>query len=322
MTKFILSLPEEKRNIKDISYLLKYDDTVIGKYINKYNLKNLLIYKRSSYEDEIFNILSNEFKITNIIRNDRKILNGLEIDLYLPDYKFGIEFNGNYWHSELILSDLLYHQKKVLNAEKLGIQLFNIFEYEWENENIKNKIINRLKNILMKNKEKIPAKKCIIKKVNKKDKKIFLDENHIQGNDKSLIEYGLYYNNKLVSLMTFCKARFTKGHEWELSRFCSLNGYNIVGAASKLLKYFVDNDMKSKEKLVSYSDLAKSNGKLYDTLGFKLLSISKPSYVWWKNHENVLSRYQTQIKNELTVMYEKGYSRIFNAGNKVWSFQK
>lgn len=33
-----------------------------------------------------------------IIENDRVALDGLEIDIYLPDLKLGFEFNGDYWH--------------------------------------------------------------------------------------------------------------------------------------------------------------------------------------------------------------------------------
>ena len=67
-------------------------------------LEKLVIWNlpRSHYEDEIVEMLRKEFNITNIELNKRGLLSsGKEIDIYLPDYKVGIEFNGEYWHCDL-----------------------------------------------------------------------------------------------------------------------------------------------------------------------------------------------------------------------------
>ena len=53
----------------------------------------------------------------------------------------------------------------------------------------------------------------------------FLEDNHLQGYANSKIRLGLYYNEELVSLMTFSKPRYTKNYDWELVRFCTLRGY-------------------------------------------------------------------------------------------------
>ena len=39
-------------------------------------------------------IIKKDFPNLNIIENDRKTLNGLELDLYIPDKNLGIELNG------------------------------------------------------------------------------------------------------------------------------------------------------------------------------------------------------------------------------------
>ena len=198
--------------------------------------------------------------------------------------------------------------------------IYNIYKYEWIVPEIQKKIKNQLKNIFNKNTRKIYARKCIVKSVNKEDKKAFLNENHIQGNDRSLYAYGLYYEDKLVSLMTFGKPKFTKKCNWELVRFCSLNGSNVIGGASKLLSYFIKNHCNKGEKIVSYSDFGKSTGKLYSTLGFTYDHLSKPGYVWYKSHKPVISRYKTQMIGEIKKMQGKGYMRIFDSGNKVWIY--
>lgn len=72
--------------------------------------------------------------------------------------------------------------------------------------------------------------------VKTKDKTKFLNENHIQGMVGSSVNIGLYYNNELVSLMTFGKKRLALGNkksnndEYELIRFCNKLNTSVVGA--------------------------------------------------------------------------------------------
>lgn len=68
------------------------------------------------------------------IKNDRNILGGLEIDIYLPEFKIGIECNGEYWHASN--NDLPhahpkdYHFHKFLLAKSKGIRLFQFWGRE------------------------------------------------------------------------------------------------------------------------------------------------------------------------------------------------
>ncbi len=54
-------------------------------------------YNTSYPEQIIFCWLSKYFKVIN---NDRKVLNGLEIDIYIPELKLAIEYDGRYWHDD------------------------------------------------------------------------------------------------------------------------------------------------------------------------------------------------------------------------------
>ncbi len=62
--------------------------------------------------------------------SNRKILNGLELDIYIPEHNIAIEFNGLYWHSNKFKSNT-YHLNKTELCEKQAIQLIHIFENEW-----------------------------------------------------------------------------------------------------------------------------------------------------------------------------------------------
>ena len=92
------------------------------------------------------------------------------------------------------------------------------------------------------NSEKIFARKCLVEEVYVKESRKFLDDNHIQGFVNSSFKIGLYYQDELVSIMTFDSFEGRKKMEdgsYNLSRFCNKLGYNVVGVASKLLSYFI-----------------------------------------------------------------------------------
>ncbi|MBR4315953.1 MAG: hypothetical protein IKP65_03150, partial [Alphaproteobacteria bacterium] len=62
-----------------------------------------------------------------------------------------------------------------------------------------------------------------------------------------------------------------KNYDYELIRFASKIGYQVIGGASKLLSYF---RKQYKGSIISYADRRYSNGKLYEAIGFKLIGKS------------------------------------------------
>lgn len=65
--------------------------------------------------------------------NTRSVIHPKEIDIYIPECKLAIEFNGMFWHSSPTESE--YNKNRHLFKTKLceqqGIKLFHIFEDEW-----------------------------------------------------------------------------------------------------------------------------------------------------------------------------------------------
>lgn len=85
----------------------------------------------SKYEQEIYEYIST-FYAGEVIQNNRSILNGKELDLYYPEKKIAIEFNGDYWHNE-DHKPANYHYGKFKECYDLGIILVSIFENDWIN---------------------------------------------------------------------------------------------------------------------------------------------------------------------------------------------
>jgi len=290
------------------------------------------ITKNSKLEEIIRDFLNNN----NIkhIDNDRTILNGKEIDLLLPDYGVGIEINGNYFHSENSGNkNKHYHIEKSQLSNKKNIKLLQLFEDELL---LKKEIVfSRLSSILSLN-QKIFARNCEIKVVDKKTSTLFLNDNHLQGNTIDKIRLGLFLNNDLVGLMTFGKKRKVLGNttllnnEYELVRYCNKLNITVVGGFSKLLKYFIKTYFPS--KIETYSDIRWSgvNPELtvYYKNGFTYQHQTPPNY-WYINKEHYLNRYHRfnfrkdvlvkegfdKDKTEWDIMQEKNYDRIWDCGS-------
>ena len=255
-----------------------------------------------------------------------------EVDLYIPSKKIAFEINGRYWHSELAGKDRSYHINKTLFCEQLGIRLVHIMEEEFKNiELLKSKLQNILRSDLNK---RIYARQCEVRLVNDLNvKSTFLNDNHSQGNDNSQICCGLYYNNEIVSMMTFAKMRRCFGYRnqngWELVRFCSLKYYSVLGAAGKLLTFFERNF--SPNNMITYADRRWSCGDLYQKLGFRFSHFSRPSYWYFHNQSNIYHRYKfakhtlnkqlpifDPLLSEWENMKNNGYNRFWDCGNYVF----
>jgi hypothetical protein len=263
-----------------------------------------------------------------IEENNISILNGKELDIYIPSHNLAIEYNGLYWHSEQFIDDN-YHLNKTELCESKGIKLIHIFEDEWL---YKQDIVkSRIKNILGISDNKIYARKCEIKSINYSESSKFLNKNHIQKTSKSKINIGLYYNNELVSLITFGSVRKIMGNKsitdkYELLRFCNKLDTNVIGGASKLLNYFIKN--YNPKEIISYADRRWSNGNLYEKLGFEFVHNSKPNY--WYINDNVREYRFKYRKSELVkdgfdskktekeIMFDRGVLRIYDCGNKKY----
>lgn len=264
---------------------------------------------------------------------NRKILEGKEIDLVIPELKIGIEYNGLYFHTEKMGKTSNYHLDKTIECNINGYKLIQIFEDEWMTK--KEVVKSKIKHILNKSDNiKIGGRNVVVNEITLEEKKTFLNMYHIQGNDKSNIFIGGFFNGVLVGVMTFnSKRNMTKNNEneYELSRFATKMGYTISGLGSKLLKFF---EKKYKpNSIISFADrrwTINTDDNLYTKLGFNLVSILKPTYFYYNSKVNRYKRFHKFTfgknnikkkfkdvdlsKTEKEIMSELGYDRIWDCG--------
>jgi len=303
-------------------------------YAKKYNIHHKVINQvgnggTSEFESEFSSFIESLHIPQKIYYNSRKLLNPLELDVFIPEKDIAIELNGIYWHSEKQGKNKNYHLNKTSECEDGRVRLYQVWDKEW-NDPVKRDIWKSvLKNALGITETRIFARKCKIIELPFAFSKDFLNQSHLQGEDKSKVRYGLMYENRVVSIMTFCVSRFNRNYQWELSRFCNELDTIVIGGASKLLSHFRKNHTGS---IVSYANRRWSDGGLYRALGFDELRTSAPNYFYWKNDtKRLYSRNKFQkhkLERQLAVfdpnlsewenMKANGYDRIWDCGNYVF----
>ena len=287
----------------------------------------------SKYEREIRDYLN---KRGVVFETNRQILIGKEIDIYVPSKLTGIEFDGLRFHTEFFGGkNHTYHLEKTKKCNAIGVGLIHIFEDEYVNK--KDIVMSKIEHLLKldTDKPKIMGRKCSIKYIYKHDAEEFLNKHHLQGFSPSTVHLGAYYNDELVSVMSF-KSRTINGVGWELVRYAANEQYRMQGVASKMLAHFI-KDYKPTE-ITSFADrrwTLSSDNNLYTKIGFKLDQICRPDYKYYNSKVDKYKRFHKikfnkrrlmreygfpETMTELEMARELGYDRIWDCGlfRYVW----
>ncbi len=315
--KILIDNKSEKLGLDIISYNENTFKIKCDKCEEYYEINNLLLSARlrinnvlcticnplgsnlsSSYEYDLCDCLTSNGIVFS--RNDKNIIPPYHVDIFIPEHNFAIEINGLYWHSEKF-KNKNYHYDKYSLCKGYGVYLFQIWEDDWiyKKDRIKAFIINRLNY----NKNIINSKKCIVKEIDDIQSKEFIENNHVCDYLYSDINLGLFYNNKLISLMSF------NGNV--LNIFCNLYGYFIIDAEIMLFNYYLINYDFS--NIIYYSDNCISDEIILKKLGFKKEENMILKHYWVKGH----IKYYFENANE-TEMYDKGYYKLYSAGGYKW----
>lgn len=159
----------------------------------------------------------------------------------------------------------VYRQRKKYAGT--SYQYIAIFEDEWFNR--RRQVENFLLAKLGIYKERLFARKCVIKEVSIPEAIKFITDNHIQPiNNAGVTNLGLYNNDKLLGI---CQLRIhhRTNKDITISRICFSEGIQIVGGFSKLVSSAISWCKENNyQQLITWSDNRLTNGESYIKAGF------------------------------------------------------
>jgi ssDNA-binding Zn-finger/Zn-ribbon topoisomerase 1 len=268
-------------------------------------------------------------------QSERRLIPGRELDMYLEEQKFAIEFNGLYWHSEAVRPDKFYHSAKLQACKDKGIYLYNVWEDDWRDRksivirSIAHRIgaTHKLKDVLPDMPdywiEKLGARKTRVSELETSETREFLDTHHIQGFTSGNHYLGLKDNqDRLRALLVV--SRTTEPGEYRIDRYASAG--TISGGFTKLLNHA--EDILDVIQWVTFADLGISDGALYENNGFVLDKVLGPDYSYLYSGKRVHKfNYRIQkFKKDPKLIFQEGLTEReladLNGLNRIWDFGK
>ena len=260
----------------------------------------------------------------------RNIIKG-ELDVYVPEKRIAVEFNGLYWHSENAGRGRFYHRDKWLACKGEGIQLIQIWEDDWNRnpELVKRMLAHKLG---VSGGERIYARSTNVRVVPSAEVREFLEANHLQGY-RAAKYWGLYTrdieNPVLVGVLGVQRKG---GNGIEIIRFAT--SCVVVGGFTKLLKYVLGLEQYFEVvEVFSYSHNDHSDGGVYERNGFVLVHDGEPGYGYWRagwvERQNRLKFSPSRVRGNRELEFVEGaterelaalngLSRVWDSGSSLW----
>lgn len=259
-----------------------------------------------------------------IRRNDRKML-PLELDIFIPKKNMAIEYNGLYWHSHYNKSPH-YHENKTKMAREAGVNLIHIFEDEWRDKRQIAESIIRAKLGLCQT--KIGARSCKIVEMTSAQRREFFEKNHLDGDVKSEIAWGLKLNDGFVYGISLRRPFHKKyKHGLEVARCCPALNMIVPGGLSKLMEcvknYCHSSGVKS---IITYVDTRLGgDGRGYEIAGFVRTGETVPRW-WWTDLNERFNRFKFKADSErkmteAEIAIEAGVVKIWGCENIIYQIE-
>lgn len=252
------------------------------------------------------------------------LIDGLNADLYLTEVNTAIIF----LNMEAAVSIAEKRIQLINEQKKSVIKIVHLWEDQWIYHN--DKIKSKIKSLLGVT-ERIHGRQTKLINLNNTQLMNFLKSHHLNVPIKGKYKYGLTFDEELVAVMSFSKARdMTRCGQiyksFELLRFCNKLNYTVVGGFTKLLNHFIKE--LNPEDIMTYIDADWSNGQSLKSIGFKLEGFMKPMVFWLniktgeREYPNLVLQNLGQPK-ELFLQQDKlddfllkhGYSKVYNSGS-------
>ena len=308
------------RNLKGITFTTKPSTRSGLATVSEKNKKKGV----SKEEKDLLASLKSLFpRDTRIVENDRTILGGKEIDILIPSYSLGIEYDGLYFHSEKDGKGPEYHYNKTLQCRTKGIQLIHIFSDEWERKRAQD--IYKLKQItgLLDRVEKIDS----ISEIPTSKALTFFEANAIDPprNLSDEICYGAFNDRgRIIACVSFSR----KGSSWYVNHFEIRGGSYVEKALNQLVDKFTRD--KLIPRIYLKVDNRWNNFRDFEAEGFVYKQSLKPEYTLTNTYnyrilqETFDNYYKDRIVPQTTeeLLKINGYYKVWDCGYTLMEFKK
>lgn len=226
-----------------------------------------------------------------------------------PDFivrDVAIECDGLYWHSDKFQKKNNYHYDK-----RIFYKSFNLKPLFFRSDEIEEKfpiVCSIITNALGMNQEKLFARKLEVKQIENKEAHDFCEKYHLMGGFKSGSKsVALFDGDRIVSVFQVKELKKETG-KYDLSRYCTLPNFSVVGGFGKMLKFFERNFSPS--SIQTFVDLRYGSGDYLEDLGFSEESCHA-SFNWT---DGVQTLHRMKFRGNSG--YEHGFFKIWDCGQR------
>lgn len=309
----------------------------------------------SNAETQVADYIVSLLPSIDVQRRARDIIGQMELDIYIPEKKFAVEFNGLYWHSERQGKGRKYHYDKWQACQHLGIQLIQIWEDDWKNkpEVVKAMLAHKLGSSAL---PKIAGRKTTVSEITTDVASKFLEQNHIQGFASGSKYLALTASEGLVGgsaghtsnnstttpeasvnasegrvVVAVLVLRIENKDDKQVGNIVRYaTSANVVGGFTKLLS-FAERNYTDLSSVYTFSDNCVSDGGLYANTGFTKVRELAPDYMYLVQNErkHKFGYRLKRFRNDPELLWEEGlterelaelngFPRIWDAGKMKW----
>lgn len=281
-------------------------------------IKNYLVSLGYSYKEDFY--------------TDRKILGGREIDFYFPKERLGIEVNDLLTHNSTINplggepKPKKYHMEKSRDCKEKGIRLIHVWEHYLQDDRQRPIILNAIKHALGRSSARVYARNTYVKEVSNISLKGFFNTNNIQGFRGANRAYALLDKHTDEVLMAYSVGSSHFAHnkyDLELIRGASKLDTTVVGGASKLWKYIIDNNPEV-NSIVYYIDRNIYSGSSIGSLegNLELVSTQEGFWNYFPSTGEIKNRQPSKHKEIKELISQGKVWEVYNAGTETYVWKR
>lgn len=184
----------QKKSYTEIANDIGLSVTAVCRWGKNHNI-SVRKYNTSVGEKKLFEYVKSLLTDFNVVSSTREIISPKELDIYVPSHNLAIEYNGSFWHSEARGRDNLYHLNKTTACLEKDINLFHIFDFEWEEH--QDTVKSMIKNYLNLN-HTINANDLVLSNLDRTTATQFLKENSLEDFNFDMC-YALKFESDIIA---------------------------------------------------------------------------------------------------------------------------